>query len=849
MPRELSSHPLPHRPARAWPNPRVAVAVGLLALALVVPPQLLGGIEGWAIGLTASLALVALAACHVATVPILEVPYRWPLLAVMLALVGWTALQAMPLPCGLVEWVAPTAAGHVLTNRELLQDASAGTCTLSWDPGSTRWEIAKGVAIVASFLSAWLLSAAGHRRKVLGAVAVSATLMAIVGLSHFAMGADAVFGVYEPRYTMARPVLAPLLNPNQLAGFLAMGVPVLAGLGLGTHHLALRLTWMLGALVCGATAVLTLSRGGVAGLVAGLVLLGALMLRRRRGGSRGASRLAWMAGLSALILSAAAYLALEPVSREVASGDLSKLELIGQAAEFSLEQPWMGVGRGAFAAAFVQAGDLTQYRAEHPESFFVQWASEWGLPAALALLVILAVALVRAAGTLRSVEQAGALAAVGSVAVHELVDFSLELVGMAVVAAAVLGAAVAHHDRKAIRREKRAAQPTPAPLARSALPVAIAGAALLALLLPSLARGSVRSLQDELTAALQTGNHERFEEHLRYGLALHPSEPAIAVLAATEAVHRDDPRALHWLNRAMALAPSWPAPHALAARWLWARGARDQAMLELRAAATISPGAAGPFICDELAPREDAAAHIDRAAPVGPLRPAFLAVAASCLPPRAPAAAEVDALLLEASPEAIHPRLRLARRLSEAGEVERALAEIEKLARAHPGERKVWLTLAHVQLQAGDPEAAAQALRRAGRLPGPREPLLRTRARTEAAMGRYDAMSETLQTLRGLSMGSPERMAAASSLEGQLWKQAGRPASALRAFERAHRADPQRKRLELIARTAKEMGDRVRALRTYLKLCHTYPDVPRYCKIEQRLRSSMTNGAASPVSE
>ncbi|MFW6023803.1 MAG: O-antigen ligase family protein, partial [Myxococcota bacterium] len=348
-------------------DPRVLLAWAALALALVVPPQLLGGIDGWAIGSTVLLALLALGAAQYATRGAWAVPYRHPLLLAMLVLLGWTALQAMPIPCALAELLVPEAAAQVIRNRELLTDSSAGACTLSWDPGATRWEIGKGLAIVAVFTGGWLLTIAGHRRKVLIAAGASALLMAVVGLAHAAVDAERVFGLYAPRYDMPRPVLAPLLNPNQLAGFLAMGVPVLAALGLGTRDLAVRSLWLAGSAICGATTVVTLSRGGLAGLVAGLVLLGLLVTIKQRG-RRTMARFGWIGGLLTVILALAAYLALEPVTRELTEGDVSKLELIGKAGLFALEHPWIGVGRGAFATAFVQGGHLAEHRAGYAES-------------------------------------------------------------------------------------------------------------------------------------------------------------------------------------------------------------------------------------------------------------------------------------------------------------------------------------------------------------------------------------------------------------------------------------------------------------------------------------------------
>jgi hypothetical protein len=821
-------------------NPRLVLAVAAMAVAMLVPPQLLGGVEGWAIGITAALALVALGATHWALRGAVPVDYRRPLLVVVLGCAAWTAVQALPLPCGVAKLLAATAAEHVLMNRELLGDPSAGACTLSFDPGATRWELAKGVAIVAAFLSAWLLAAAGHRRKVLMAVGASVVLMALVGLAHLATGAERVFGAYEPRYSMHRPVLAPLLNPNHLSGFLAMGVPVLAGLGLATRDAARRTIWMGGAALCGTTAILTLSRGGVASLVAGMLFLGVLAARRRagRGGRRSVAGLIWVGGALVLMLAGGAYLALGPVTREFAEGDLTKLELIAQAGAFVLEHPWLGVGRGAFAAAFVQAGGLADYRAEHPENLVVQWAAEWGLPVALALIGVIAWALRRAAVELRSLERAGALAAVGSIAAHDLVDFSLELAGVAVVGAALIGAAIPSRSPRATPEAKGA------PWRRSVLPVLAAGAGLLLVLSPTLARGSVRALHDDLVKELSARDRKQFAERLQHALALHPSEPVFPLLAATEAVQHGDPSAPRWLNRSMTLAPAWPSPHVVAARWLWTQGAHTQAMLEIRQAAERSPGVTRPFLCDVVRRRDDAGELIALAAPEGILRAPFLEVASTCLHPRSPAAVATDALLLEAEPAAVPPLLRQARRRMWDGEPQEAVLTLRRGLDKHRDRAEVWLALAEAEVAAGDPDAALEAVRRAEGLPGDHREILRAKARNLGALGDEDGMREALQQLRGLSGGAPEQVARALAFEGELWEASGQRAQALRAFEQAHRVAPRRDRLERVARAAQALGDRRRAFRAYLELCQTHPDVERYCQQKERVQRSMKK--ASP---
>ncbi|MFW6086841.1 MAG: tetratricopeptide repeat protein, partial [Myxococcota bacterium] len=491
------------------------------------------------------------------------------------------------------------------------------------------------------------------------------------------------------------------------------------------------------------------------------------------------------------------------------------------------------------------------HRAEYAESFPVQWAAEWGLPVTLGLVGVLAMGLRRALGKVRSTERAGALAAVASIAVHELVDFSLELVGVAVVGSAVLAAAVGPRRQS---RTSNVEAPEPLRLRQTAAPLIIAGAVLLLVLAPSLVQGSVRSLQDELTGAMQAGERERFRERLEHGLALHPSEPIFPLLAAAEGVRNADPSAVEWINRSMELAPGWAGPHVLAARWLWARGAENQAMLEAREAASRSPTAPRSFLCAKLRRHPNATHLWTRATPEGPMRVPFLQVAIRCMPPGSDAAAKLDAMLLEANPGALRPRLRQARRLADAGKADQAVRRLATLAERQPGKSEVWLALARAQVAAGEPRKAVASVERAEQLRGDRVAVLRVRARAQAALEDFEGMRDTLEQLRGLSGASAGRVAKALTFEGDLWQQAGRPAKAVAAYARANRVDPRRDRLERVAQVAEDMGDRMQAFRIYLELCQRFSDVPRFCEARDRLRRTMRESipledAAGPNSE
>jgi hypothetical protein len=70
--------------------------------------------------------------------------------------------------------------------------------------------------------------------------------------------------------------------------------------------------------------------------------------------------------------------------------NLEKLKVAEWAPPMIRDYLWFGVGRGAFESvfpAYKTADSNTIY--SHPENFLVQWATEWGVPVTLLLVVVL----------------------------------------------------------------------------------------------------------------------------------------------------------------------------------------------------------------------------------------------------------------------------------------------------------------------------------------------------------------------------------------------------------------------------------------------------------------------------
>lgn len=827
LPRPFAPEPVARPPRLASERAAAACFTALVCLA----PQLLGGAVPAMVPVIAAGSIVTLLAV-VFTARDRDASVT-PLVVAMLGALAWTAVQALPLPCALVRLL--DAEGVTEFERALrLIGAQAPTfCSLSRDPGATRAEVVKGFAIVTAFLSGLLLAARGERRTAYRAVATSGVLMALVAMVHTAGRAETVFGLYRPVYVRDAPTVAPLLNPNALGGFLAMCVPLSIGMAFSERSRVRKTFAVIAAGVLAACTLMTRSRGAVIALALGLALLAVLgglrrSSRARAQAPRGAS-LATTIGLAiALALALAAWRT--TLWAEFRAGDWRKLDLIASAFDLGWRHPWLGVGRGAFASVF-PAVHVTPYRFEHAENLVAQWSAEWGWPVAGALLVALAWAWARRLRTPRSFASLGALAAVATIATHNLVDLGLELAGVATVASALLGAATARATPQARRGRGSCA--------RIGTAVAIAGALVLALLAPTLARDDSEALASDLRDSMRRGDREQFRADLAHAVRLHPMRPEFAVLAAAEAIAAGSVDAGRWVNRGMQLAPGWATPHVQAVQWLWRAGRLDQAIVELGAAAARDVHALGPFLCP-LA-RYDASA-VTRVAPSGPTGAEFLELASHCLAAESEAGKTIDAALARAYPERPWAHLRRIEGMLATNRAEDALREVRAFRRAGYRGDDAALFEARALLQLQRPAEAIVSLRDAARRSTSPRALLELEARSHAGLGADSAMRECLERLRGSAGGHATALRDAWMLEAELEAGLGNVARALHAYEEAFRITGDIDALARAASAAEQLGDIRRAYQSYSRLCDLAPERGG-CARRDALRSA---GAGAP---
>jgi tetratricopeptide (TPR) repeat protein len=400
------------------------------------------------------------------------------------------------------------------------------------------------------------------------------------------------------------PLLAPrvaFVNPNHLAGFLLVTAWPALGFALRAHGPA-RAGWLVAFAFTSSGVFLSLSRGGIAafflaaGVFAVLRVRAAaaaaeppphprrLPLRERgeRGVTRARGRIIFATGVAAA-LAIAAWLAYDPIVAELATipretAAETKIGLWRPAIAMLGDFPLTGIGRGAFATVY------PAYKLEPARLTFTHVENEWlQLPVDLGLAGVAAVALFAwaffSAARRRDISRplAGALAGAGALAAQNLFDFGLELPGVAIPFALVLGIASRHMPTVSVR---------PAVVRAGAVLLLLVAA--LGLFVHGRAPGD-RNGETIAAAATAEEAVSRARDALRWRPADWVPHAVVGARLASEDRCRD---AVPWLTRAMARNPTAPEPHRSMAGCLARAGQHSLAKQEYRLAFLFGDGTA-----------------------------------------------------------------------------------------------------------------------------------------------------------------------------------------------------------------------------------------------------------------
>lgn len=511
---------------------------------------------------------------------------RWVVgMMVWVALTGVCILQCVPVPLGWLKHLAPENADIWARTLRPLDLPPLDVASVSLAPRRTLVEALKVACYAVVFGVAAVIGAERGGMQRLARMAFGLALcVALVTAGHQLVGAELLYGAYRP---LDAYNVAPLLNANNLAGYLNLGF--FCGLGLlfraGMRpHAALI---GLGLAFLAAEILMCESLGGSASLAIGLALV--LALPRGQPGTRRSLELGrpLQAVILVIIGAGAASMAFAARRSELGLDDRSseKLDLFSRAGGLAADHFWLGIGRGAFGTVFPARQPPGRFTYEHAENFLLQWASEWGVPVTVISLSVLAW-VVRPALSVRTLSRPvhrAALVGCFVLLLQNLVDLGMEVPAQMALLCAMLGGicGASRHARAAAVRPPSRAWPL---AATSGLGALCLGLTLL------WGIGSPGRLRHELHAELSGSGmpSDDFWTRLRGALLAFPADPYFPMLGSSAALSAGK-NPIPWVARALERSPQSSEAHMQLGRVLHARGASSQALGALRRAVELDP--------------------------------------------------------------------------------------------------------------------------------------------------------------------------------------------------------------------------------------------------------------------
>jgi hypothetical protein len=381
------------------------------------------------------------------------------------------ALQLVPLPQAVIAFVSP-ATDALLRERDLGYASGLFTWhALSIDPAATRIALAAFVSL--ALLSVGLARALGRVNSVALAFGIAAIglALAVTGLIQRSTGTLKIYGFWSPVHHPYQ-IYGPFVNKNHFAGWMLMAIPLAIGVAFSAVASAGRLMrpdWRSRILwfgspdggrfalasfcvfAMGVALVLTLSRSGIGVFVATVFMVAMLLMRRKSVGRRTTLKLAVPVIL--LTLGVFAWTGLEPVVKRFTTGSsiLGRMPGWVGAIRIARALPITGSGLNTYRTAMIHysprgPGD-PYWDTAHDD--YLQLASEGGLLVVVPVVIAIVVVAREIRRRLREDHddrvywiRAGAAIGMIAIALQELVDFSLQIPGNAVLLAVLCAIAI-----------------------------------------------------------------------------------------------------------------------------------------------------------------------------------------------------------------------------------------------------------------------------------------------------------------------------------------------------------------------------------------------------------------------
>ncbi|MCP4679768.1 MAG: tetratricopeptide repeat protein [Deltaproteobacteria bacterium] len=822
---------------------RELVMQGLLSLLIIAPALALGAVHPSVLAAflipAAALFIYLLVTPRIGAIR-LDLPG-----ALFLGLILFTLFQLIPLPVSLVKLLSE--ATYEVRSGALRPMSSdlPGFMPLTLDATFTVTELGKLILYLAVYWTCLLWTRRRGSKFVLNLVIGAGVLSAMVFLAHKILLLDKVYGLYAPIHVSfgTERSSAPLLNENHMAGFLGICAAVAIGRALSVHDRSKRILMISLAGILGGALLLTVSRAGIAAFVCGQCLFILLrVLQRLRDENRDRTpahqHLAWLPIGLALSLGLGLFTAQDVIIGEFVHGDAKKLELVFEGLPLIGRFWTTGVGRGSFWVGFPLVSDLSATTTfTHAENAVVQILADWGMLVGAAALLSICYAvgrfLVKPPRRVQHVEVLAALVAFG---LHNLVDFNMEVPGVAVLVVALLAVLQGNHVSSG--KKRGVSRPVIGVLAVGA----VAASATIGFYVGAY---NLDTEERRYRQAFAERNPEPFsDESLKAALSRHPADWYLPFIVGVRHFQGGTVNPLPWLARSIELNRSSASAHLYVGRTFLKAGKLDQAMLEFRLASLFNPSfarhVANFLVLDSPSFKKlskIAVGREDKALLWGALAGVF---AARGMADEAEAA---DKAVLAAFPMDPRSLGRHANRLAGRGDMEGALELAHKLA-IHPDYGPASARIqARIYEKHNQLDRAIKVLEKEVARSKKHTGLIRALALARQRAGDYQGALRAAAMLRALAR-SIESRASVALLEARLAVAEGRIQEALAAYRRAHTLVPSNLSvLRKIANLSEKQGDHRRAIEALRKLRSAEPDNASY---DQRLKKLQNIGRGIP---
>jgi len=392
-------------------------ARGILVILLAALPVVAGKLFAWQ---TMLVALVVLITAIVFIVGLFGKPQRIKLAIVDYALIG------------VLLWAAISATQTVYLHASLLSLAQLLTY------------------LAAFWLARILLTRRSWQQAAVGAIIAGGVLSAVWGLNEYVRTAS-VFGQTTWR------IYGPFFNPNLLAGYLLIALPVAAAVVWWSRTQAdsenrslLTIASGFAILLMSAALLLTGSKGG---LLAAAVVIVVLAFTLPRRGTRLAHRVRWLA-IVVLLAGAAIVLLTPPIRVRILSAFTTQRRSAAfryytwtATARMIGQRPLLGFGPGSYEYVQPQFAIAGFTRTAHQT--LLQIAAEMGIPSLALLLVALSAIIIELGGRINRAPPgqrllaAAALAAFVGFWAHNLIDYSWYVPAVGITVWMLVGMAMA----------------------------------------------------------------------------------------------------------------------------------------------------------------------------------------------------------------------------------------------------------------------------------------------------------------------------------------------------------------------------------------------------------------------